>query len=203
MDPSSSATAPPIASRTSALPATSAPQPQPLPPLPQYAPPKPLTSIEDHHFMQPRKRIVSPISFKRFQEGSSFEEIMGLVVGLNESVKGKKLKDSVESSKVVEALCDILNTVSTLVDETPPHKDTTSRFGNPAFREFYRKVKEQSREWHESIPGLAEIKGVQGESSEENVDAIEEMKVYFEESWGNEERIDYGSGMELNFLCWM
>lgn len=34
-------------------------------------------------------------------------------------------------------------------------------------------------------------------------DAIEEVSVYFAESWGNRTRIDYGSGMELNFLCWL
>jgi serine/threonine-protein phosphatase 2A activator len=34
-------------------------------------------------------------------------------------------------------------------------------------------------------------------------DAIPELRVYFNESWGNRTRIDYGSGMELNFLCWL
>lgn len=34
-------------------------------------------------------------------------------------------------------------------------------------------------------------------------DAIPEVSVYFEEAWGNRTRIDYGSGMELNFLCWL
>lgn len=34
-------------------------------------------------------------------------------------------------------------------------------------------------------------------------DSIPELRVYFNESWGNRTRIDYGSGMELNFLCWL
>ena len=34
-------------------------------------------------------------------------------------------------------------------------------------------------------------------------DAIEEVSTYFAEAWGNRTRIDYGSGMELNFLCWL
>ena len=34
-------------------------------------------------------------------------------------------------------------------------------------------------------------------------EAIPEISAYFGESWGNKSRIDYGSGMELNFLCWL
>jgi serine/threonine-protein phosphatase 2A activator len=34
-------------------------------------------------------------------------------------------------------------------------------------------------------------------------EAIEEVEVYLIEAWGNRTRIDYGSGMELNFLCWL
>ena len=34
-------------------------------------------------------------------------------------------------------------------------------------------------------------------------EAITEVSGYFCESWGNRARIDYGSGMELNFLCWL
>ena len=35
------------------------------------------------------------------------------------------------------------------------------------------------------------------------VGALTEVPVYFKESWGNRTRVDYGSGMELNFLCWL
>jgi len=34
-------------------------------------------------------------------------------------------------------------------------------------------------------------------------DAFPEVSVYFKEAWGSRSRIDYGSGMELNFLCWL
>ncbi len=42
-----------------------------------------------------------------------------------------------------------------------------------------------------------ELKGTLPES------AIPEISIYLQESFGNRERIDYGSGMELNFLCWL
>lgn len=89
-------------------------------------------------------------------------------------------------------ISSILSDVSRLVDSIPPTANSASRFGNPAFRDLYRRMKGQSQQFHERIPGLSETG-----------DAISEIKVYFEECWGNEERIDYGSGMELNFLCWI
>jgi serine/threonine-protein phosphatase 2A activator len=76
-----------------------------------------------------------------------------------------------------------------------------SRFGNPAFKTFYDKVGEVSKTYehrsrqashdlHLRIPNLP-------------VEAIPEIEVYFKESWGNKQRVDYGSGMEFNLLCWL
>jgi hypothetical protein len=43
---------------------------------------------------------------------------------------------------------------------------------------------------HESLPAFP-------------AEAIPEVSGYFVESWGDRVRIDYGSGMELNFICWL
>jgi serine/threonine-protein phosphatase 2A activator len=43
---------------------------------------------------------------------------------------------------------------------------------------------------HADLPGLDQ-------------NATPELTTYFLQAWGNRERIDYGSGMELNFLCWL
>ena len=34
-------------------------------------------------------------------------------------------------------------------------------------------------------------------------ESVPGVSVYLNEAWGNRTRIDYGSGMELNFLCWL
>ncbi|PPQ79012.1 hypothetical protein CVT25_002321 [Psilocybe cyanescens] len=47
-----------------------------------------------------------------------------------------------------------------------------------------------SKSFHDGLPNLPS-------------ESIPEISVYFNESWGNRTRIDYGSGMELNFLCWL
>jgi len=84
----------------------------------------------------------------------------------------------------------LLDRVEELVANIPPVDNKASRFGNPAFRTFYDRVLEISHDLHASLPNLPK-------------DAIPEVATYLEESWGNRARIDYGSGMELNFLCWL
>jgi serine/threonine-protein phosphatase 2A activator len=85
---------------------------------------------------------------------------------------------------------DILEEVLEIAKATPPVDNKLSRFGNPAFKTFYDRVAAASQKMHESIPGLPK-------------EAIPEVETYFQHSWGNRERVDYGSGHELNFLCWL
>ncbi|KDN52431.1 Phosphotyrosyl phosphatase activator [Tilletiaria anomala UBC 951] len=142
-------------------------------------------------FSRPRKRIVSPRSLKRFEGSEVFDELLSFISLLNDAVIGKKLHDqNVVQSEPIRALLKLLAQVSALLDETPADKSSGSRFGNSAFRTFYNKVKDVMGPLHALIPGLP-------------LAAVEEISVYLEESWGNEKRIDYGSGMELNFACWL
>lgn len=94
------------------------------------------------------------------------------------------------SLQAIGPILRILDDVESLAKATPPVENSASRFGNPAFKTFYDKLLERSQALHESIPGLPK-------------EAICEVSVYFNECWGNRTRIDYGSGMELNFLAWM
>lgn len=77
-----------------------------------------------------------------------------------------------------------------LVEQTPPERTGSSRFGDSAFRTLHAKISEAAPALHAGIPGL-------------DAEAIKEVGVYFAECWGNARRIDYGSGMELNFACWL
>lgn len=145
---------------------------------------------------RPRKRIVTQRHLDHFHHGTVFAEILGMLRAGNEAVRGKKLTDPVDESAEVQALMAMVNHIRALVDETPRDTDSASvsRFGNPAFRTLHEKICHATDELMEGIPGLA---------GPEHARARQELAVYLQESWGNAKRIDYGSGMELNFLCWL
>ncbi|PWN47542.1 PTPA-domain-containing protein [Violaceomyces palustris] len=143
----------------------------------------------------PKKRIISPAHLKKFQDSQTFADILDFVQSCNGCVLGKSLDQEVEQSAAIRAILDLLQTVKQIQASTPPDTSgPSSRFGNPAFRTFYARLKERCVDLLASIPGL---------DGEPMKAYREELSVYLQESWGNEKRIDYGSGMELNFACWL
>lgn len=121
------------------------------------------------------------------------------------NTKNLKLTNNMLSNvKNVQIILNVLDTLLRWVNEIPPVENSKSRFGNPAFRTFYEKVKNVSRRdvfksianrFLQSIPEL--FKDFVSEP------AIKEVGKYFYESFGNEKRIDYGTGHEANFMAWL
>ncbi|EJD01820.1 Phosphotyrosyl phosphatase activator [Fomitiporia mediterranea MF3/22] len=141
-------------------------------------------------YAPPRKCILSKEQLDAFQNSNTYQEIISYIETLNDAVVDVKLTDECGESEGITAVLGVLDEVEKLARDTPPIDNSGSRFGNPAFRTFYDKLAEVSPSLHEKIPGLPS-------------DAAPEVSVYFNEAWGNRTRIDYGSGMELNFLCWL
>jgi serine/threonine-protein phosphatase 2A activator len=166
----------------------------PLPPVEKVPCPGSLTAeeLKGMTFEAPKKRIVSQAHLEKWKNSTVFEEILGFIMCCNDAVVGKKLNEPVQGqdSPAVKSIIDILDRVAILVNETPAEENSASRFGNPAFRTLYSKIQSESQKMSESIPGMKK-------------EAIVEVERYFVECFGNEKRIDYGSGMELNFACWL
>ncbi|KIY68319.1 Phosphotyrosyl phosphatase activator [Cylindrobasidium torrendii FP15055 ss-10] len=140
--------------------------------------------------MIPTKRILSQEQLDAFQNTETYQAVISFIEQLNAAIVGSKLADTCEISPAVSAILNILDDVEAIVKDTPPVQNSASRFGNPAFRTFYDKVGELAPTALASIPGFPEHQ-------------TEEVSLYFKECWGNRQRIDYGSGMELNFICWL
>ncbi|CEP08044.1 hypothetical protein [Parasitella parasitica] len=84
----------------------------------------------------------------------------------------------------------MLDTIDAWIDDFPP-LDNPQRFGNKAFRSWAAKLAESSS----SLMKTA--------LSDQLHVAIPELSEYLNKGFGNETRIDYGSGHELSFAAWL
>ncbi|KAG1449462.1 hypothetical protein G6F56_008634 [Rhizopus delemar] len=133
----------------------------------------------------PEKRIVTKEHLEEFLKSSAYEEYITYIESLNGSVKNLKIESDVEISKNTEKILHVLDVLIGWIQEIPPEENSKSRFGNPAFRTFY------DRSVNTLFDGLVPEP------------AIPELSTYFCESFGNKTRIDFGTGHEANFICWL
>lgn len=163
--------------------------PTPVPPTPPL-PDRP--DLSNWSFKVPTRRILSEKDHETFLSSSTFNLIVAWVFGLAESVVDvpcSAVREG-ETSNAVKTLLRILEEAEQLTTMSPPNEQGGSRFGNKAFRGFLDRARDRSVQWHKDL-GL------------ENEEAIAEASTYLNHSFGNGNRIDYGSGHELNFMVWL
>lgn len=143
--------------------------------------------------MIPEKRLLTNDDMKIWETSETRESLLEFIIKLAEAVVGfENSQYSEPISDNINALCLILKRVEEICDKNPVLQDAnTSRFGKIEFRDFYDElVANTSQIMKEALPSI----------SDEN---IEQLSMYLQESWGNKKRIDYGSGHELNFICFL
>ena len=91
----------------------------------------------------------------------------------------------------------MLETLSKWIEEIPPIQQP-QRFGNKAFRDWTARLKENA----ESL--LKEcLSNLEATLEGELAAIVDEVSSYLCESFGNETRIDYGTGHEMTFLMFL
>lgn len=99
-------------------------------------------------------------------------------------------------SPVVTSLRSLVQDFEGLISQAPP--DTgPRRFGNVAFREWYRLAEEQTDSLLQR-----HLEFVLKKTSDNPV-VFEELKAYLLGSFGSAQRLDYGTGHELSFLAFL
>ncbi|KAF1814820.1 Phosphotyrosyl phosphatase activator [Eremomyces bilateralis CBS 781.70] len=162
----------------------------PPPSTPHFPEPEPVAS--DHAYIIPIRRILSPDDHGKFQASPTYTLLTGFVFTTSDAVRGVPISAlKAESlSPALSSILQVLDSVHELVKSNPPVDTAGSRFGNPAFPVFCSALSSSLSPLHESIPGLPSA-------------AIPEVSTYLLHSFGSAERIDYGSGHELNFWLWL
>lgn len=161
----------------------------PVPATPQLAAPLPYKSIT---FQKPSRRILSPEDHKKFLSSPAYSLVLAWIFNLADSVQGQPIPsaESCALSPSVTRIAEAVSQIQQSIDRNPP-RDTGSRFGNPAFRGFYNDLAARIHDLHTNV--LA----IQDEA------AVQEVSAYLLASFGSDERLDYGSGHELNFMMWL
>ncbi|KAL2759246.1 hypothetical protein ACRALDRAFT_1062256 [Sodiomyces alcalophilus JCM 7366] len=143
-------------------------------------------------FTKPSRRILSPKDHELFLASPTHGLIVAFVFSLSDSVQDTPCSAINQShlSSSIQTILETLDHVEELLKRSPPSEQGGSRFGNKAFRIFIDSVETKASEWHIEL-------GVDDSA------ARDELSTYFIQSFGNRERIDYGSGHELNFITWL
>ena len=139
-------------------------------------------------FRAPERRVKTQDDVEMWLKSKAYHELLGFLATLNTSVRGKSFAVEYTLSDAVRNVTDVLDLVLAEVD-TIPLEDQQQRFGNRAFKTLGTAIVAKSQAWLEAV------------IPEEKKGGIVELKVYFDDSFGNFTRIDYGTGHEINFLA--
>lgn len=168
-------------------------------------------------YVVPVRGIFNVTELKAFQSSQTYAELMHFVQACAESIRGFEFPSSsssipsaaavaadcaevdvastaegdVGSGHVISKLAEYLEQLAQWVDEIPPMKQPM-RFGNKAFRDWHARL---LRETPSYLLALLEPYGLSG--------AERELSAYLCSAFGNETRIDYGTGHEANFVLFL
>jgi serine/threonine-protein phosphatase 2A activator len=138
--------------------------------------------------MLPTRAIRSVQDMTKWKNSKAYAEFVNFLKNLSDSVIATKLTDPCETSPMVDKVINILDQLSNWIDQVAP-LEQAQRFGNKAFKIWLDKVKENIDQLMKSL------------SLDES--HLEEIGTYFVESFGNEIRIDYGTGHEMTFVMFL
>jgi len=140
-------------------------------------------------FCIPTKEVKSVTDLMRWEKSEGYQEYLGFIQSIGDAIAGKRIgEESIEMSEPTVKLVHLLETLSTWVDNIKP-VEQQQRFGNRAFKEWHNKLIEES----ETLLGTLIA----------NDEAIKEVQVYLQDSFGNSTRIDYGTGHEMAFVMFL
>eukprot|EP01102_Stenamoeba_stenopodia_P014598 TRINITY_DN4870_c0_g1_i1.p1 TRINITY_DN4870_c0_g1~~TRINITY_DN4870_c0_g1_i1.p1 ORF type:complete len:452 (+),score=95.67 TRINITY_DN4870_c0_g1_i1:173-1528(+) len=152
-------------------------------------------------------KIFTPADLQAFVNSETYNSFLNFIIALSESVRGLPMSNECFVSPLITKMIEIIEMITSWVDEIPPQEQHKSRFGNPSFQIWIDKVTENAERFmSDLIPeGIVTVK------TNDDVDMIQydraaiikELVAYFTHCFGSRERIDFGTGHEAHFAAWM
>ncbi|XP_003742382.1 serine/threonine-protein phosphatase 2A activator [Galendromus occidentalis] len=136
------------------------------------------------------REIKVPKDIDKWLKSRAYDDYLQFVLAMNKATRGLNAGSEMTVSENVNKLLDLLAELDKLIDETPPISQP-ARFGNAAYRQWYQKFADRRVE---------SIEKVLPESLKSRAS---ELAAYYLDSFGNQTRIDYGTGHEMNFAVFL
>lgn len=137
----------------------------------------------------PQREISNPADVDAFLQSSAFKKLFEFLEKVNDTIRNKKISEcGLDMDQSARVVIDLLTDMRLTTKSFPP-LDVNSRFGNPAFQQWYDAVCSLIYEKLEPVI----------QDKEYLVEACE----YLTHSLGNRSRIDFGTGHEAHFLAFM
>ncbi|EAL67602.1 hypothetical protein DDB_G0279655 [Dictyostelium discoideum AX4] len=154
-------------------------------------------NVENNGIAQ--KRIISKRDLRSFHTSSTYSELLNFIIQLSLDIQGKSLKSNFTITKNINSIIVLLNQLDQYITDIPP-KQIRTRFGNESFVEWFNKVE---KETPKLLFNLINDNPLNTPITNEVPIIYNEISTYLQNSWGDKQRIDYGSGHELNFICFL
>lgn len=142
------------------------------------------------NYVLPERGINNSSDLESFRKSETYAEISGFVKASADAIVSKKISDVTQVSQAILKVVAFMDRLFDLVSEIPPLKQPM-RFGNRAFKQFHSRLCEESPAFVADLLPL------------NMVDAKLEVASYLNTAFGNETRIDYGTGHELSFVVFL
>eukprot|EP00933_Yihiella_yeosuensis_P071656 TRINITY_DN7988_c0_g4_i1.p1 TRINITY_DN7988_c0_g4~~TRINITY_DN7988_c0_g4_i1.p1 ORF type:complete len:349 (+),score=62.02 TRINITY_DN7988_c0_g4_i1:99-1145(+) len=145
----------------------------------------------------PRKRINSPDDLETFTKSKLSQQLVSFACELAEAVKGQPItaERRTSASALVQSLADMLDELERWVEDFPPLAQPM-RFGNKAFAQWHARLCERSESL--LVDALSRDKST---TTAQTPALAAELAFYLCGSFGDDRRIDYGTGHEAAFLA--
>ena len=157
-------------------------------------------------FKPTQKKINNEQGLHFWLRSKAYNDITTFILQLNiamfptkttASPSSSETKDqSAEPTKEIEQLRNLITKLEDMINEAPPDPGPR-RFGNISFRKWHQLVASRIDEMLQSHLSERVVQFSRSSS------AVQELKDYLMASFGSEQRLDYGTGHELNFLAFL
>ena len=149
--------------------------------------------IRRFQYVVPTTQIRTSDGVGDWEDSEAYQEYLGFIIAIGESVKGRKVTEELTMSSCCRRLVDLLTILRKNIGETPAC-EMQSRYGNPAYRDWFTKLETSA----ETL-----VTDLLCGAGDDMVGAVVELVPYLVNSFGNKTRIDYGTGHEMTFVMFL